>query len=180
VSALNGTSQGDHVRIAMFYLAERQIVSALLRAARRGASVRLILDPNKDAFGRQKDGVPNRPVAHELVEASVGQIQVRWYHTTGEQFHTKLALISKGERLTASLGSANLTRRNVDNYNLEANLAVEVSRAMPIAIEMESYFDRLWHNEGGEYTLPFEHFDDASRLRYWRYRVMEATGLSTF
>ena len=34
-----------------------------------------ILDPNRDAFGRQKDGVPNRPVANELVTASGEKIR---------------------------------------------------------------------------------------------------------
>ena len=29
-------------------------------------------------------------------------------------------------------------------------------------------------------SLPYEHWADESRLRYWRYRIMEATGLSTF
>jgi hypothetical protein len=28
----------------------------------------MILDPNKDAFGLEKSGIPNRPVAAELVE----------------------------------------------------------------------------------------------------------------
>jgi phosphatidylserine/phosphatidylglycerophosphate/cardiolipin synthase-like enzyme len=37
----------------MFYLSERQI-EALKQAKKRGVDVRMILDPNKDAFGRQK------------------------------------------------------------------------------------------------------------------------------
>ncbi|MET0660361.1 MAG: phospholipase D-like domain-containing protein [Steroidobacteraceae bacterium] len=177
---IDATNAGDSVRLAMFYLAQREIIDALLRAAGRGVRVQLILDPNKDAFGRQKDGVPNRPVAHELVRKSNGRIEVRWYQTSGEQFHTKLTLISRDQRLFASLGSANLTRRNVDNYNLEANVALDLGSDAELAREMTNYFARLWSNEGGEYTVPFARFDDASRLRYWRYRAMEATGLSTF
>ena len=34
-----------------------------------------ILDPNKDAFAREKSGVPNRPVAYELVKKSKGKIK---------------------------------------------------------------------------------------------------------
>ncbi len=42
-------------------------------------------------------------------------------------------------------------------------------------------FLAVFGNEGGaHYTLPFEAFADRSRARYWRYRAMEATGLSTF
>jgi phosphatidylserine/phosphatidylglycerophosphate/cardiolipin synthase-like enzyme len=145
--------------------------------------VRLILDPNKDAFGRQKDGVPNRPVANELVTRSGERIEVRWYKTNGEQFHTKLAMITRNDRFIASLGSANLTRRNLGNYNLEANVAIDAPLTQPLAIEMLGYFDRLWNNDGEpgtEFTAPFGAYRDDDWARYWRYRVMEATGLSTF
>lgn len=183
LKALDATRNGDAVRIATFYLSDRKIVRSLLRASQRGVSVRLILDPNKDAFGRQKDGVPNRPVANELVTKSGKKIEVRWYRTHGEQFHTKLALITQGEKLIASVGSANLTRRNLGNFNLEANLALETPLVTPLAREMLGYFDRLWTNDGEsaiEYTAPFGAYADTDGARYWRYRFMEATGLSTF
>ena len=183
VSSIAGTRNGDAVRIASFYVSDRTVVDALLAAAKRGVSVQMILDANRDAFGRTKDGVPNRPVAYELVTKSSEKIQVRWYRTHGEQFHTKLALISRGDRLIASLGSANLTRRNIGNYNLEANVALEMSAKLPLANEMLGYFDKLWNNEGPrgtEYTAPFGAYRDEDRGKYWRYRLMEATGLSTF
>jgi hypothetical protein len=183
LDAIDTTRNGDTVRIATFYLSDRQIIGSLLRAAGRGVTVQLILDPNRDAFGRQKDGVPNRPVANELVTKSGERIQVRWYRTHGEQFHTKLALITHGERLIASLGSANLTRRNIGNFNLEANVAIEMNAAAPLAAQMQGYFTRLWSNEGPpgtEYTADFAVYRDSDNARYWRYRLMEATGLGTF
>jgi Phosphatidylserine/phosphatidylglycerophosphate/cardiolipin synthases and related enzymes len=183
VDAVSGTRNGDSVSIATFYLADRKVLDALLEAAERGVRVRVILDPNRDAFGRQKDGVPNRPVANELVTKSGEQIQVRWYRTHGEQFHTKIAMVRRGDRFVASLGSANLTRRNLGNYNLEANIAVEAGVESPLAIEMTAYFDRLWNNDGPpgtEYTAAFGAYRDADTGRYWRYRLMEATGLSTW
>jgi phosphatidylserine/phosphatidylglycerophosphate/cardiolipin synthase-like enzyme len=183
LGAIDSTRNGDAVSIATFYLSDRKVVDALLRSAERGTKVRLILDPNRDAFGRQKDGVPNRPMASELVERSGEKIQVRWYRTHGEQFHTKLALVTHGERLIASLGSANLTRRNVGNYNLEANVALELPAASLLGVEMISYFDRLWNNDGPpgtNFTAAFGAWRDDDTGRYWRYRLMEATGLSTF
>ncbi len=182
LDAIDATRNGDSVRIATFYLSDRKIIDALMRAANeRHVRVQLILDPNRDAFGRSKDGVPNRPVANELVTKSDGKVQVRWYRTHGEQFHTKLALITQGDRLIASLGSANLTRRNIGNYNLEANIALAMSTRQPLAQEMWSYFDRLWNNEGAtQYTAPFGAYQDTSTAKYLRYRIMEATGLSTF
>jgi phosphatidylserine/phosphatidylglycerophosphate/cardiolipin synthase-like enzyme len=183
LGAIARTRGGDAIQIATFYLADRKLIAALLEAAARNVKVRLILDPNRDAFGREKDGVPNRPVANELVNASGERIQVRWYRTHGEQFHTKLALLRHGQELTVSLGSANLTRRNLGNYNLEANIALELPAADPVAAEMLGYFERLWSNDdaaGVEFTAPFGAYRDTDAKRYWRYRFMEATGLSTF
>jgi phosphatidylserine/phosphatidylglycerophosphate/cardiolipin synthase-like enzyme len=185
LAKLAGTRNGDAVRIAVFYLSDRKVAKALLDAANRGVSVKLILDPNKDAFGRQKDGVPNRPIANELVSDSGGRIEVRWYRTQGEQFHTKLALITQGDTLSASLGSANFTRRNLGNFNLEANLATEMSQGSPLARQMLGYFDELWSNTGAQmkepqFTAPYGAYEDTDAGRYWRYRLMEATGLGTF
>jgi phosphatidylserine/phosphatidylglycerophosphate/cardiolipin synthase-like enzyme len=183
LTAVSATRNGDSISIATFYLADRKVLDALLDAADRNVSVRLILDPNRDAFGRRKDGVPNRPVANELVTQSGGKIEVRWYRTHGEQFHTKLALVRHDHRFIASLGSANLTRRNIGNYNLEANIALETADDSPLAIEMQGYFDRLWNNDGPpgtEYTAVFGAYRDEDGGKYWRYRLMEATGLSTW
>ena len=183
IDAIGATRNGDSVSIATFYMSDRKVLDALLDAAAREVRVRIILDPNRDAFGRQKDGVPNRPVANELVTESGEKIQVRWYRTHGEQFHTKIALIQHGKRFIASLGSANLTRRNIGNYNLEANVALEAAADSPLAIEMLGYFDRMWNNDGPpatEYTAVFGAYKDADSGKYWRYRLMEATGLSTW
>ena len=38
----------------MFYLSERKIVKGLIAAHERGVKLRILLDPNKDAFGREK------------------------------------------------------------------------------------------------------------------------------
>lgn len=183
LNAVSATRSGDSISIATFYLSDRKVLDALLDAADRNVSVRLILDPNRDAFGRQKDGVPNRPVANELVTQSGEKIQVRWYRTHGEQFHTKIALIRHDHRLIASLGSANLTRRNIGNYNLEANIALETAEDSALAIEMQGYFDRLWNNDGPpgtQYTAVFGAYRDEDVGKYWRYRLMEASGLSTW
>ena len=183
VRNLDATRDGDAIRIATFYLADRVVIDALLRAADRGVKVQLILDPNRDAFGREKDGVPNRPVANELVTKSGDRIEIRWYRTHGEQFHTKLALIERSDTFVASLGSANLTRRNIGSYNLEANVALSTTPTSALAKEMNAYFERLWTNGDGptaEFTAPFGAWKDEDSAKYWRYRVMEGTGLSTF
>jgi phosphatidylserine/phosphatidylglycerophosphate/cardiolipin synthase-like enzyme len=171
------------VDIAMFYLSDRDVVEALVAAAKRGAAVRVLLDPNKDAFGFEKSGLPNRPVASELLAASDGAIRIRWYRTHGEQFHAKLAVIHSGPKLWFTLGSANFTRRNLADFNLEANVLVEADATGPLATSITEWFDMLWNNRAGngiEFTADTEVYADSSQLRYWLYRVMEASGLSTF
>ncbi len=180
---LQAARNGDEVNIGMFYLAERDTVRALVAAAARGVVIRLILDPNKDAFGREKNGIPGRPLAAELNAASQGAIKIRWYRTKGEQFHTKVVMIRSGSRLWVMLGSANLTRRNLDDYNLEANLAADMPLDAPVAGELTRWFDTLWFNRGprgSEYTAELGAYVDTSQGSYWMYRIMEATGFSTF
>ena len=183
LARIGAASKGDSIDIAMFYISDRDVVEALLAASQRSVSVRLILDPNKEAFGRAKSGIPNRPVATELVAASNNAIHVRWYRTHGEQFHTKLVMVYGAERLWLTLGSANLTRRNLDDFNLEANLAAELPRGSPLAAQALGYFDTLWNNRaapGIEYTADFAVHADPTQVHYWLYRFMEGTGLSTF
>jgi phosphatidylserine/phosphatidylglycerophosphate/cardiolipin synthase-like enzyme len=183
VERIESAVRGESIDIAMFYISDRHVIDALVAAAGRGVSVRLILDPNKDAFGHEKNGIPNRPVASELLAASDGAIHVRWYRTHGEQFHTKLVMIYGTDRVWMSLGSANLTRRNIGDYNLEANVAIETARASPLGTQVLGYFDTIWSNHaalGIEYTADFGVYADPTQANYWLYRVMESTGLSTF
>ncbi|MEO7774044.1 MAG: phospholipase D-like domain-containing protein [Steroidobacteraceae bacterium] len=183
VQRIEATQRGDLIDLAMFYLTDRQVIRALLEASSRGVAVRAILDPNKDAFGHEKNGVPNRQVASELVTASEGAIRVRWYRTHGEQFHAKLVAISSGGQLWLTLGSANLTSRNLGDYNLEANVMVETPLGGPLAGEVNAWFESLWTNRvgnGTEYTADLDVYADSSQGRYWLYRLMEASGMSTF
>ena len=180
---IDAAQRGENIDIAMFYLADRAVIESLLGASRRGVGVRVIMDPNKDAFGHAKTGIPNQPVASELVAASDGAIHVRWYRTHGEQFHTKLAMIYSPDRFWLTVGSANFTRRNLADYNLEANLVVELPRSAPVTQQTLDYFETLWSNRaslGIEYTAEFGYYADPSQLHYWLYRVMEGTGASTF
>ncbi len=177
---LSSVDAGDHLDIAMFYLSDRTVVQELLHAARRGVTTRVILDPNKDAFGRQKGGIPNRQVAWELVTRSEGAITIRWYDTHGEQFHTKLMLAWHPDHVTAVGGSANLTRRNLDDFNLEADFRIQAPRGSPLADELGRYFERLWTNMAGDYTVDYSEYEDRSWLKRLVYRVQEWTGFSSY
>jgi hypothetical protein len=183
VRNISSTRVGDSIDVAMFYLSERSVIQALIGAAKRGVAVRVLLDPNKDAFGRTKNGIPNRSVATELASASDGAIKVRWFRTHGEQFHTKLVAIRTATEYWFTLGSANLTRRNLGNFNLEANIGASVPLNAEVAANITAWYDSLWTNLGPpelEYTADFGAYADPAQGTYWLYRLMEVSGLSTF
>jgi phosphatidylserine/phosphatidylglycerophosphate/cardiolipin synthase-like enzyme len=176
---IDSARRGDSLDLLMFYLSHRGIIEALIDAHHRGAIVRVLLDPNEDAFGRKKNGVPNRQVAWELHEAGV---PVRWCNTRGEQCHGKMLIRrpASGENLVLG-GSANFTRRNLDNYNLETNVQIRAANDAAVMQSVTAFFEERWSNTPDRiHSLPYERYADHSRLRYWQYRLMEATGLSTF
>jgi phosphatidylserine/phosphatidylglycerophosphate/cardiolipin synthase-like enzyme len=177
------SGRGDAIDIAMFGFADRGLIEALLDASRRGVSVRLILDPSEDATTRAPSGLPNQPAASELVARSGGAVRVRWYRTHGERYHGALALFAGRQDLWMTVGSANLTRRGLDDYNLEATLALEVLGDAPLATQAQGYFDTLWGNHaalGIEYTADFAAFADSGQADYWIYRLLEGTGFTPF
>lgn len=180
LESLSSSGAGGVVRLGMFYLAEREIVQALLAARMRGARVQVMLDPNKDAFGRSKNGIPARPVAAELHAAGV---EVRWCNTHGEQCHFKVLQVDEpaSGRSVVVLGSANFTRRNLENFNLESDVVVSMPLDTPLANELRNWFERLWRNEGGcDFSVEYARYARNSMWMRWQYLVMEATGWSSF
>jgi len=178
---ITGAQSGSRLNLAFFYLSHRDIVASLIDAHKRGVQVRVLLDANNEAFGHQKSGIPNRQVALELHKAG---IPVRWCNTVGEQCHSKLLILRPLTGPTELLlGSANFTRRNLDDLNLETDVWVSVASNAAVATKAVGFFDSQWQagpNDDPVMSLPYEHWADDSMLRYWRYRLMEATGFSTF
>lgn len=154
---LTGADEGDEVSLTMFYLSDPEVIDGLEAAARRGASVRILLDPNKDAFGIKKDGVPNRVTARRLLknaEENGFDLHLRWFDTHGEQAHYKMLQIRNpvSDKEQLLVGSANFTRRNLRGYNLEA--AVYIQGAADTGRQSAEFFDKMWHNRGAvRYTV---------------------------
>jgi len=72
----------------MFYRANRDIIDALHDAKSRDVTVWFILNPNRVAFGNNNAGLPNVPIAAELIKDKV--ILIQWYEREEEQYHTKI------------------------------------------------------------------------------------------
>nr|WP_246407169.1 phospholipase D-like domain-containing protein [Geomicrobium halophilum] len=176
---ISAAEADSDIWLGAFYVSDRDIINALKEAADRGANVRLILDPNHEAFGREKIGVPNRPVADELQSYS-DQIEVRWYNTNGEQYHTKMLYMTDGDEAMVNGGSSNFTRRNIDDLNLETNLLLVAPKNHAMMEDIEEYFHALWNNDGSHYTHDFSQHSEGEVWKYWLYRLQETTGLSSF
>jgi phosphatidylserine/phosphatidylglycerophosphate/cardiolipin synthase-like enzyme len=183
LSRVKHATPDDTIDIATLYLADQELIVALLEAAHRGVTVRLILDPGKDGFGEVRTGLPNQPAASALVSQGDGNIHVRWYRTHGEQFHTRVAMIHSERHQWLLVGSADLTRHALADYHLEADVAVDMPASEQLAEQTRDYFDTLWNNRatpGTEYTADFALYADPAPSHYWLYRFMEGTGWAPF
>jgi phosphatidylserine/phosphatidylglycerophosphate/cardiolipin synthase-like enzyme len=176
---INDMQRDERLDLAFFFLADRDVIKALKNAASRGVCLRILLDPNKDSFGQAKHGIPNRPVAAELVRSG---IEVRWSHTHGEQCHQKMMLGVNGKKMAKLLlGSANMTRRNLDDFNLETDVLIRAPLSTPVLTDVVLHFDDIWQNRPGQVcSVAYEYYCDESVVKRSLYRIMEATGFSTF
>ena len=175
---IDASQPGEQLDIVMFYFSHRDLLARLINAHRRGVDIRVIVDPNRDAFGREKGGIPNRQTAMEMQRAG---IPVRWCDTHGEQCHGKMLMRLADSQAELLLGSANFTRRNLDNLNLETNVHLQAPPTNKAISQASRFFEQRWNNhDDKQHTLAYPAYADHSRWRYWRYRVMEATGMSSF
>ena len=176
---LDAAGAGDQIDLMMFYLSDKDIIDALVAAKNRGANVRILLDPNKDAFGHEKNGVPNRPVASILHDHG---LNIRWANVDGEQSHSKILVITRKQGdVVIIAGSANYTRRNLKNLNMETNVAVTGSSQTDFVREAKAYFETSWMNDEGRiYSLPYSAYGDDSLLLRLKSGFMEVSGISTF
>ena len=180
VSLIKSTEKGDSIDLLMFYISDRDIIRELILSAERGVNVRAILDPNKDAFGREKNGIPNRQTADLLVKNSDNKIKVRWCDTHGEQCHGKMLVVTQKDEYSMMLGSANYTRRNIGGYNLETNVLITGQYKFNAWNDASNYFSNIWNNEGLIFTTDYSVYKDESTFKKIVSWIMENTGVGTF
>ncbi len=181
VKHIESTEQGDSIQMAMFYLSETSVVKSLEEASNRRVEVQLVLDPNENAFGNEKTGLPNRPAVHGMVASAGDSLEVRWYNPVVGQFHTKTIMIQSGEETIILGGSANMTERTLMDYNLEADILIKAPTDSELVGELDTYFERLWNNEDALYTLDLEEYQD--EFTFWQrgiYNFQKLFKLTTY
>ncbi|WP_254434152.1 phospholipase D family protein [Halobacillus sp. Marseille-Q1614] len=178
---LEQVKEEDTIWLGMFYLADRKIIDLIDKAADRGTEVNIILDPNTMAFGNKKTGVPNLPVAAEIQKLGHDNMNIKWYDINKEQYHTKMLYVDSGEDRMIIAGSANFTRRNLSNLNLESNLKISGPADEEVFQEVDEYFKRIWNNEDGHYTADYEEYQDQlTTLRYITYHLQKWSWFTTY
>jgi hypothetical protein len=79
------------------------------------------------------------------------------------------------------LGSCNLTRRNLDNFNLETNVALRGPSDVPVFRDASAYFERSWANRPGEtISAPYEQYAELGYAKRIFSRLLEILGMGTF
>ncbi len=79
------------------------------------------------------------------------------------------------------VGSANFTARNLKNYNLETDMLVIGKVQDQVFKDAQDYFNTSWSNlQGKQMSVDYAKYADESKVKYWIYRFMEWSGLSTF
>ncbi|PLR95330.1 phospholipase [Bacillus sp. T33-2] len=178
---IDKSAEGDTIWVGMFYLADRDVIEAMDAAGQRGATVNIILDPNTNAFGTQKAGLPNIPVAAELIERGNDNLHIRWYNTGKEQYHSKLIYFQRDNEDVVIGGSANFTRRNLDDYNLETDVKIWGPSTAPVMQDVGQYFTRLWNNKGGKFTVHYkENQNTLTPIKYIGYWLQNIFQFTTF
>jgi phosphatidylserine/phosphatidylglycerophosphate/cardiolipin synthase-like enzyme len=128
LAALDGARRS--VDAEVFALTDPDVIAALAAARRRGARVRVLLDPGQDV---------NRPTLGLLVAAGV---EARWYPVPpGAKLHAKAGLFDGRELL---LGSANWSQSGL-SVNHELDL---LSTDEQVTAAFGSRFERDWSASG--------------------------------
>lgn len=181
VQAIKKAKKEDEIWIGMFYLADRDIITSIEEAAKRGVKINIVLDPNQNAFGQEKIGLPNLPIAAELQNVDYENIKIRWYATNKEQYHTKLIYIKSKQESIVIGGSTNYTSRNLDDYNLEESIKIVAPTKSEFTKEVDDYFERIWSNEDGTYTVEYEKYQNSlSVFKYVMYIVQKVFQMTTY
>jgi phosphatidylserine/phosphatidylglycerophosphate/cardiolipin synthase-like enzyme len=154
---------GDEVRLSTRHLSDRRIIAALSRAAASGARVQVLLDPVPG---------PNLGSAGELRR---GGVEIRWAADQSYAPRSSLLLVRHGKDASIYFGSANFTRRNLADFNLESAMELRASVFAALPKTFDEYFAARWAA-----AAEYQRYADESLPTYWSLRFAEATGLSSF
>jgi hypothetical protein len=174
LDTLASLAAGDEVSLSTHQLSDRNVISALLHAAAHGARVQVLLDPVPS---------PNLGSAGELMRSDArrgdarrsGRIEVRWAADAANAPRSSLLVVRHGKDAALYFGSANFTRRNLADFNLESAMELRAPVLAALPRTFREHFAKRWAA-----AAEYHRYADESGPTYWSYRFAEATGLSSF
>ena len=92
------------------------------------------------------------------------KINVRFYNKGEEMYHVKMLSILRKDYMITYAGSTNFTRRNLRNYNLENEIKIISTYDQKISKDILNYYDTLWNNKNGIFTLPYDKHKNEKEL----------------
>jgi hypothetical protein len=165
LEGLGTATAGDDVGLAAPRLSDRRVIGAVLRAAARGAHVRVLLDPGL---------TPNGSVAAELLRRGGGNIELHWRMRPSLETASVAFVVRRGE-LWASIGAADFTRPSLDDVDLESAIELRLPERAAAARALEAHFAAKWSAGAAD-----PRYAVASQTDYWRYRFTEAAALAAY
>ena len=178
---IDSLKYGDELIMGMYFLADKGVIDRLIAAANRGVKIRIIFDRSRDAFGMSTNGLPNKPVSKKLKKKTKGKIEIKWYFTNNEQYHTKIFLMKKTDgNVIITAGSANFIKKNIRGYIMDADFRILTNQNSKLTKDIYTYFDRLWENKDGIFTINFEDEPTTSKFSDFMYKILDITQLGSF
>ncbi len=178
IKEIENSVEGEEINIAQFLLTDQDVSNSLIDASKRGVKIKIILDPSSQLFGKDTKGMPNYHAVDYILDKtkkSTTPVEIKFYNTHAEEYHSKLMIIKKKDgKIIIYVGSANLTRRNLDDLNLEADVKILSRVDSEFALDIQTYFDKLWNNLDGKFTE--NNNIKSSKLNYLKFRLQEFTG----
>jgi hypothetical protein len=95
-------------------------------------------------------------------------------------YHVKMMTIYKKNYMITYGGSTNFTRRNMRDYNLENELKIISTYDQKISKQVTDYYDRLWTNRDGDFTLSYDTEKNEKRSNDLILRFLEVNGIGAF
>lgn len=173
---LSNTTSEDKVFIAQFFLSDRILIRDIKKAAKKGVSFKILVN-------NSPSGVPNKASTAELMKYAKKHnldIEVKYYNSGNEVFHAKMLTIFKPNQMITYAGSTNFTRRNMRGYNLENEIKIISSYDQSISNDLINFYNRIWNNIDGIYSLDYEDHKNDSIFNNWLYRFLEINGFGIF
>ena len=107
-------------------------------------------------------------------------ITIKFYNKGEEMYHVKMMSIFKKDYMITYGGSTNFTRRNMRNFNLENELKIISTYDQKVSQQIFDYYDRLWTNRDGDFTLPYDSEKNEKVTNDLLFRFLEMNGMGAF